>query len=295
MGYVSTDEVYATAGISSSVIPEANVEIFIAGAEGEVDRLTNTTYWAKEDNGTATSAGADTLVDSTKSWTANEYQDDYVWVYSGTGEGQMRQIVSHTTDTLTVDRAWTTALDNTSKYRVIHSGQEAYNDELRDGDNTSVLFTYKYPLRILESVTINDTSITLGKVFTYPEQGKIKLGREAEETRWSVKEAQSNEINYWWGVYPIPQNVVRYVAICASLKTLMAQAGGTYNVPSTYSLPEGSVTIGQAYINIRGAWDMLEKEKTALEAMLVKYPSFADDSAQAVSTQPGHYAQNTWY
>ena len=51
--------------------------------------------------------------------------------------------------------------------------------------------------------------------------------------------------------------------------------GGTHNIPSTYSLPEGAVTIGQAYINIKGTWDTLMREKTALELKIIKYPSFA--------------------
>jgi len=63
--------------------------------------------------------------------------------------------------------------------------------------------------------------------------------------------------------------------VYAALKGLMAQAGGTHNIPSTYSLPEGSLTIGQAYINIKGAWDMLNKEKIDLESKITKYPYFA--------------------
>ena len=71
----------------------------------------------------------------------------------------------------------------------------------------------------------------------------------------------------------------------------MAQAGGTHNIPSTYQLPEAGLTIGQAYINIRGAWDMLSKEKADLEKSLVTYPSFDDVSAQG-DAQANYYGGN---
>jgi len=49
--------------------------------------------------------------------------------------------------------------------------------------------------------------------------------------------------------------------------------GGTHNIPSSYQLPEGSVMIGQAYVNIRGAFDVLSKERDRLEQSIVRYSS----------------------
>jgi len=98
---------------------------------------------------------------------------------------------------------------------------------------------------------------------------------DAEVSYWTSKKAQLNVISYWWGVYPLPYEVKRLTEVYAAIMCLEAQMGGTHNIPSTYSLPEGSVTIGQAYINIKGTWDTLMREKAALELRIIKYSVFA--------------------
>ncbi len=74
----------------------------------------NATVW---DRGIALGASNDTthLQDTTKSWTVNQYAGYYVRIFSGTGENQLKQIISNTSNTL----AWTgaaTAPDTTSRY-----------------------------------------------------------------------------------------------------------------------------------------------------------------------------------
>lgn len=78
-----------------------------------------------EENGTATSSGATTLVDTTKIWTPNIYRGVRVRIISGTGINQVRTISSNTIDTLTVDSAWATNPDNTSEYTI--GGYDVYH------------------------------------------------------------------------------------------------------------------------------------------------------------------------
>lgn len=270
--YVTTEEVYQTAGITKTEIPTKWVEDFIKAAEAEVDRMTNTTYWIQEDCGTVESATADTLTETGK-FAGKAFLDYYVWIYKGTGSGQVRTIESFTENTLTVDRDWTTALDTTSKYRIIYTHTEAYKEEIRDGDGTNELFSERFPLIEVDKLSISDTEITNSNIYKYKDEGKLVLSTGAEVTYFSANYPQQVELSYWFGVFKIPWEVKRLALIYASLKALMAQAGGTFNVPSTYSLPEGSVTIGQAYVNIRGAWDMLDKERVHLESQIAKYAS----------------------
>jgi hypothetical protein len=80
----------------------------------------NASIWA---NGTATGGSTTTLVDAKMgveraAWTTNEWANYWVYIYSGTGVGQIRQIVSNTGDTLT----WTTAgtaPTSTSQYMIV--------------------------------------------------------------------------------------------------------------------------------------------------------------------------------
>lgn len=270
--YCTADDVYEATSLSATEVAEANVNAFILAAEKMVDRTTFTTYWNVEQNGTASSGGATTLVQTGAGWTNDAYNDMWVWVYGGTGIGQMRKITDTTTDTLTVDTAWDTNPDDTSTFRVIYAATEPYFDEDVDGDGTDTYYLDEYPLQILESLSINSTSITTTNVYQYKKIGKIVLSNDAEKGNFDDNKPQLVDMTYWWGVYPLPYEVKRYVIVCASINTLSAQMGGTFNVPSTYSLPEGSVTVGQAYINIKSTWDTLMKEKEALELILIKYP-----------------------
>jgi len=68
-------------------------------------------------HGTATGGSSTTLVDSSVTW-PNEVIDAVVAIVSGTGVGQSRRIKSVSSNTITVQTAWTTTPDTTSKYVV---------------------------------------------------------------------------------------------------------------------------------------------------------------------------------
>lgn len=74
----------------------------------------NSTIWEK---GIATSGTTTTLVDSQKSWDTNQWAGYYVRIFSGTGENQLRPIISNTSNTLTWSVAGT-APDTTSRYMI---------------------------------------------------------------------------------------------------------------------------------------------------------------------------------
>jgi hypothetical protein len=57
-------------------------------------------------SGQATSGTSTTMVDTTKSWTTNQYANADVVLLSGTNSPQQRKVVSNTSNTLTVDEPW---------------------------------------------------------------------------------------------------------------------------------------------------------------------------------------------
>jgi hypothetical protein len=67
-------------------------------------------------NGTATSAAATALTDTTKNWPVNGWTNDQVRIKTGTGAGQVRTIASNTANSITVSAAWTINPDATSTY-----------------------------------------------------------------------------------------------------------------------------------------------------------------------------------
>jgi hypothetical protein len=70
------------------------------------------------DSGTAESGGNDTLTDTDKAWTINEWKDYLVVTTGGTGSGQEKRIVSNTADTLTVESNWSTNPDSDTTYEI---------------------------------------------------------------------------------------------------------------------------------------------------------------------------------
>jgi hypothetical protein len=74
--------------------------------------------------GTAESATATSLTDTGAF--SGDFSGGYVAIIGGTGAGQMRPILSSTSDTLTLhgDNAWTTTPDTTSEYVAVRSGDD---------------------------------------------------------------------------------------------------------------------------------------------------------------------------
>lgn len=69
-------------------------------------------------NGTLTSAGSLTALDSGKTWTVNAWKGYSIYIVSGTGSGQIRCINSNTATQININLAWSVTPDATSVYQV---------------------------------------------------------------------------------------------------------------------------------------------------------------------------------
>ncbi len=270
MPYCSTNDLYRMAGINNTVISAADAAEFILDAEVEVDRITFTTYWAKEEEEDVVSATDDTVTVSGTPFASDDYVGDWVWVYSGTGANQVKKIESHTDAVITVEEDWDTNPDNTSKIRVIHAGHDIFKIDTKVGNGKPKDFSERWPIRFLTSVTVDDVTVTTSAVII-SSSGGLTLGTDAEVTSWRTQLDPLNSVQYAYGVYPVPREVKTLTAIKSAILALGAQMGGTYNVPSTYTLPEGSVTVGQAYINIAETIKKLEAREKDLIKRIRKY------------------------
>lgn len=103
------------------ILPAYTNMLAAVGTDCSVERTTeNSSNWYR---GTASSGSTTTLVDNTlgtdrAAWSTNEWQNYWLYIYSGTAAGQMKQIASNTTNTLTWSGA-ATAPDATSRYFII--------------------------------------------------------------------------------------------------------------------------------------------------------------------------------
>jgi hypothetical protein len=279
--YIDADEIYAATKLSTSVVPEASVNNFIKAAEKFIDRFTFTTYWKVEQDSQEVSSSTSTVITvAATPYTADALIGQYVWVYDGTAIGQMRKIIDNSSNTITVDEAFDTTPDNGDLFRVIYTATDPRFSSVEDGNGFKYFFLEQYPLRLLNTLSIDGDTVTTSTLYRYDSIGKIQLSETSEKQKFTDWKPQTVDLDYWYGVYPFPEEVKRAIIVLASMYTLAAQTGGTFNVPSTYSLPEGSVTIGQAYVNIRETYNMLGQEWKALmgnpdmgiPSILTRYP-----------------------
>lgn len=271
--YITASEIYAATKLTTDVVPEASVQSFILAAEKYIDRYTLTTYWSTQfDAQQVASSTSEIITIGSATYTNDELIGMYVWIYSGDGSDQIVKIIDNTTTTITLESELSTVPVNGDKFRIIYTASTPFISEAEDGNDERFYFLPEYPIRKIESLSIDNTSISLSSLFRYDKIGKIQLSDSSEVFKFTEWKPQTISYSYWYGVYPMPQEVKRAVIVLASMYTLAAQTGGTFDVPSTYSLPEGSVTIGQAYVNIRETYNMLAKEWQALERILIKYP-----------------------
>lgn len=92
-----------------------DIEFELKDAQGNLLSLLNDQV---HDSGTAESGTVNTLTDTEKQWTPDEWANYRVLITDGTGKGQERIIGSNTVDTLTVTVNFDTVPDATSKYEI---------------------------------------------------------------------------------------------------------------------------------------------------------------------------------
>lgn len=283
--YCSEDDVRRQIGLSSSAVSDADALEFIKLAQSEVDYITNSAYLIEQDSGSATSGDTTTVTDSGATWTDDEWNvtDDngnyiegyMVYIQKGTNAGECRVITDNSSTALTVTPAFSSAIDNTSKYVIF---KNTYKDETFDGNGTNNIFTNWYPIFNIQSITIDSTSITLGgtSVYTYKKLGKIQLGSSAEKTTWLDSTPQLCNVKYFYGIYPIPLIVKQLTEVIAGLMIADYMIGNTYTFATSYTMPEMSVVKGVPYPHFAKAVEVLKAKRDFLLKQInaIKNPAF---------------------
>lgn len=80
----------------------------------------DTLYITSQTTGTATGGSINTLVQAAAGWSVNAYQNLAVVITAGSGVGQIRKILSNTSDTLTVSPDWVSPpVAGNTNYRIV--------------------------------------------------------------------------------------------------------------------------------------------------------------------------------
>ena len=261
MAYCTAAEVRAAINFPStgSPVSDSDIEAFISQSEEEIEDIYKTKFGNVEYSSTATSGDTTTITDTAATYTADEYIGYIAWVHTGTNAGEYREITDNTTTALTVSPAFSSAIDNTSQFRITKLG---YKDETVDGSGIEVQFVNYQPLISLNSLTIDSTSVTPSYVYQYKASGRLVLGTsDCEVSYFANNEPQLVNMKYVYGVYPIPKVIKRLCIIISAIRTLTAQVAGTYDDFTNVTLPGGlTASKGEPYVNIQSSLNYLQGE-----------------------------------
>jgi len=251
MSYITVNDVKNCLNFDTTTITDSIIQNAIDWAEDEVDRWTLTTYYPPEDSGSVTSFTTTTLTDSNKDWEVNQWSGYIVYIYSGTGTGQLREILSNTENTLTINKDWDVDLDTTSKYFISYKN---YIEEKYDATNTNSLILNKKPVVQIDYLKIGDTEISTNTIWLYSSSGLVLLSPTSElhyfRPTGSGYLNKCVEIHYHYGVLPevvrgkltLTGTIKRFTTIIAALKCVTYWLGGSYTSISNFSMPDFSAT-----------------------------------------------------
>lgn len=136
--------------------------------------------------------------------------------------------------------------------------------ELYEGDNTNRLILRNKPIISLDSLTIDETSVTTSNVDVWKQESKLLLKSDAEQTTFKVKSTgeRVNSVTYTYGYDPIPSIVKRAVENIAARMALANQIGGTFDDITSYTVDGIQASKGEPYTNIRATLLALKQEYT---------------------------------
>lgn len=145
-------------------------------------------------------------------------------------------------------------------------------DEEYDGDGTGDLILKNQPVNAVTALSITRdygtsyTSITTTALWV--KSGiRIALKPTAEATTFPAG-TNTVKVSYRHGIVP-DDSVKEIILLIAGMKVLAEQAGGTFNDPTSYELPEYSVSKGEPFTNIRETFFRLREQ---YEMALASYP-----------------------
>jgi hypothetical protein len=235
--------------------------------EVSLERVTeNATIWY---SGSATSGSTTTLVDQSANWQVNQWANYKVYIYSGTGLGQIANIVSNTNTTLTIASVGV-ALASGSQYQIIgfdagtSSGSNTYNT-FNDSTKTWTTNRWKnYAVRILS-------------------------GTGAGQLR-TILSNTSTALTLYKGWNVLPDNTSIY-SIQGDSETMYIAAGGVgevfiHNAGTVDTLSHGR-NIDQGIACVGAAW-LSDASHTIYEQMPIALASLSGTTTITATTAQVH-------
>lgn len=182
--YITIAELESYADIQ--VTDTAEAYEYMDLAEEMVDQYVNwqVRFVQAEERGIATGGTTTTLIDDSVDSVLNDFEDDYftfcrIEIIGGTNAGQSRTVIAYDKSeaTVTVDEAFTSAIDSTSVYRIYQLGKfPRLHDHWYDDDSRVY---YKYIPEEVKRATLAQIKYIIDKGLDYFISGTGQMKSES--------------------------------------------------------------------------------------------------------------------
>lgn len=298
--YRKVDWNTGTIYIPTSSGSSAGVRVVDAGSTGNMsastdyyiylDEKTFNTSAANSDTGTGDiNQGADFLVDSSKSWTNNQWAG-----YIVTIGGQTKIIKSNTSTVLTIEDRWT-IVDSTAAYTIKKMTLSVTTDKSVAAANTSIIFSnVRANTNTASEAMIVSSGTGSSSTINYTLDGLTNIAqRSIEAVNIKASTITSNEINtgainigVWAGNLDNVSDGSSYVRTSPNEKTGAARAYSGLN--SSYRPSVGILTSDLAAISLPGSFTGVRVDTAGIYGYSASVPTFY------IRTSDGaFYAQGT--
>lgn len=245
---------------NTQVIPAAPTEV-------SLERITeNSSLWFQ---GVATSGTTSTIVDSMQNWKTNQWAGYDVYVYSGTGLGQVSSITSNTSTTLTLATTLSTSLASGSKYQIL-----GYNTDISTGSNS------------FDTINDSNNNWTVNRWVNYAV--RILHGTGAGQVR-TIRANTSTQLSVYkpWNIIP---NNTSVFSIQGDSDNMYIAWGGlgqifTYNTRSELMLNARSIDDGVTCV---GAALLCDSSHNVYERPPIALTSLAGTTTITATTVQAH-------
>lgn len=147
------------------------------------------------------------------------------------------------------------------------------DESVRNREHYQIFLKYR-PVQKIDSIELYSRKILDREILPDEYYFDPKIGMITLIKGYFPNQKQSVKVTYKYGYPQVPRNIKHLCTAMSALRILTEQVGTTYDDVTSYTLPTGvSVMIGQPYMNMTKAIEILRKEIDDLLSRIGRYRS----------------------
>jgi len=271
MAYATANDIYDKVGVTSTELPEAQINRIIANADAEVDRIIKTTCVPKK----------------------------YTWMFDGDNNNlvYLKNIPLLTVNKLEIDDTTIDIDDITfnqaGQVRLKSTADKSFFYASTTPNNCRIQYTYAW----LEQTTVQsdstvasvagtDETLTVGDGSLFSENDWVLIeGFDGYQEAAMVKSVDTNDLTLDLVVpheigstvtkLQVPLIITQLANVIGAIMAALKMIGSTYTFATSYSVPDYQVTKGVPHPHFSANLQGWVKERDFLISQIAPWPSFS--------------------